>query len=327
MKKNFAIMGCAGFVAPRHLQAIRDTGNSAVVALDTKDSVGILDRYFDDIDFFTEFERFDRHLEKLKRLGKNKKVDYVSICSPNYLHDTHIRFALKNGANAICEKPLVLNPWNLNSLEKLEKETGKKVYTILQLRLHPSIIKLKEKISKNRLTGKNLIDLSYITKRGKWYHYSWKGDISKSGGLATNLGIHFFDMLIWIFGNVVKNEVHYTDKNKIAGYTELDRGKVRWFLSIDKRDLPETILKEGKSAFRSIKINGEELEFSDVFSSLHTEVYKDILAGKGFGIKDARPSIELIHQIRNSEAKITNNKNVHPALMKNLNRITNNEKK
>lgn len=308
--KNFAIMGVGGYVAPRHLKAIKDTGNDLVAALDKNDSVGIIDRYFDNVDFFTEFERFDRHVEKLRKEGKS--VDYISICTPNYLHDSHIRFALRVGANAICEKPLVLNPWNLDQLKDLEKESGKKIFTVLQLRLHPTIMQLK----KEHQDSKEIhdIDLNYITPRGNWYHYSWKGDIEKSGGVATNIGVHFFDMLIWIFGKVKKSEVYYSDKKKMSGFIELEKARIRWFLSIDKNDLPD---KKEMKPFRSIKIDGKELEFSDGFTDLHTEVYKNVLEGKGYTIDDVYPSIELVHNIRTS--KIINNpdeKRIHPFLKK-----------
>ena len=308
--KNFAIIGCAGFIAPRHLKAIKETGNNLIAALDKSDSVGILDKFFDNVDFFTEFERFDRHAEKLKRMDGKNKIDYVSICSPNYLHDSHIRFALRIGADAICEKPLVINPWNLSSLQRLEEETGKRVFTVLQLRLHPALKELKKEVEKSN--KKYDIDLTYITPRGKWYEYSWKGDVSKSGGLATNIGIHFFDMLIWIFGKVVNVEVHHSDKSKIGGYLELENARVKWFLSIDKKDLPKD---SANPSFRSIKIDGKELEFSDVFADLHTEVYKEILAGRGFGIKEVRPCIELADQIRQAKPLINDLKNVHPFML------------
>ncbi len=298
--KNFALIGAAGYIAPRHMKAIKDTGNNLIAALDKCDSVGVIDQYFPKADFFTEFERFDRHIDKLRRSGN--RVDYVSICSPNYLHDAHIRFALRNEADAICEKPLVLNPWNLDALEEIEKETGKKVYNILQLRVHPSIIALKERIEKEYKEEKEKynIDLTYITSRGKWYFISWKGDLSKSGGVATNIGIHFFDMLMWIFGNVKHHEVHYAEPlKKMSGYIELEKANVRWFLSVDYNDLPEEIKQKGQRTYRSITFDGEEIEFSGGFTDLHTVVYKDILNGGGFGINDARPSIELVYQIRN----------------------------
>ncbi len=316
--KNFALIGVGGYVAPRHLKAIKDTGNRLVVALDKHDSVGILDSYFDDVDFFTEFERFDRHVEKLRRKSDEKRIHYVSICSPNYLHDAHIRFALRVRAHAICEKPLVLNPWNLDHLKELEEESGKRVYTILQVRKHPSIIQLKSNVD---LTKTYDIDLTYITSRGKWYYYSWKGDISKSGGVATNIGIHFFDMLSWIFGKKIHQELYLSTPQKMAGYLELEHARIRWFLSLDKTDIPEAILKEGKKTYRSLQIEGKEFEFSTGFTDLHTEVYKDILAGKGYGIDDARPSIEIVHEIRNlpvREVRSLRSDRIHPFLHKML---------
>lgn len=310
--KRFALIGAAGYIAPRHMKAIKDTGNILVVALDRCDSVGIIDSYFPEADFFTEFERFDRYIDKLRRKGEG--IDYVSICSPNYLHDAHIRFALRNDADAICEKPLVLNPWNLDALQEIEEETGKKIYNILQLRVHPAILSLKEKVKseyKNR-TSKYKIDLSYITSRGKWYFISWKGDINKSGGVATNIGIHFFDMLIWIFGDVKHYEVHYSEPlRKMAGYLELEKAEVRWFLSVDSKDLPNGAIKEGKRTYRSITIEGKEIEFSGGFTDLHTVVYQKILNGKGFGINDARPSIELVYMLRNIKP-IGFNERTHP---------------
>ena len=310
--KRFALIGAAGYIAPRHMKAIKDTGNFLVAALDKCDSVGIIDSYFPEADFFTEFERFDRHIDKLRRKGE--KIDYVSICSPNYLHDAHIRFALRNEADAICEKPLVLNPWNLDALQEIEGETGKKIYNILQLRVHPTILYLKEKVEEeyqNR-NFKYKIDLSYITSRGKWYFVSWKGDINKSGGVATNIGIHFFDMLIWIFGDVKHYEVHYSEPlKKMAGYLELEKAEVRWFLSVDSKDLPEVAIKEGKRTYRSITIEGNEVEFSGGFTDLHTVVYQEILQGKGFGIEDARPSIELVYMLRNIKP-IGFNERTHP---------------
>jgi UDP-N-acetyl-2-amino-2-deoxyglucuronate dehydrogenase len=296
--KNFALIGAAGYIAPKHLMAIKETGNKLIVALDKNDSVGVLDQYFYDVDFFTEFERFDRHADKLERKGEEERINYVSICSPNYLHDAHIRFALRIGADAICEKPLVLNPWNLDTLAQLEKESGRKVFNILQLRLHPAIIALKNKIEKEAPKKKYDIDLTYITGRGKWYLFSWKGDISKSGGIATNIGIHFFDMLLWVFGGVKNCEVHESSPEKMSGCIELEKANVKWFLSVDRKDLPEEIKSKGKKTFRSIKINGENLDFTDGFSDLHTLSYKKILEGNGFGIEDARASIELVHKIR-----------------------------
>jgi UDP-N-acetyl-2-amino-2-deoxyglucuronate dehydrogenase len=281
---NFALIGVGGYIALRHLKAIKETGNKLVATLDPHDAVGILDKYFFDVDFFTEFERFDRHAEKLRRKKEDERIQYVSICSPNYLHDAHVRFALRIGADAICEKPLVLNPWNLDALAELEKETGKKIYNILQLRLHPNIILLKEKVEMDYSGKKYNINLTYITSRGKWYFVSWKGNIEKSGGIATNIGIHFFDILMWVFGNVKHHEVHYADSKKMAGYLELEKADVRWFLSLDKNDLPEILLKEGKTTHRSITVDGEEIEFSGGFEDLHTVMYREILTGKGFGI-------------------------------------------
>lgn len=312
--KNFALIGAAGFIAPRHMQAIKDTGNRLVAALDKSDSVGILDKYFDDVDFFTEFERFDRHIEKLRRLNEGKEVHYISICSPNYLHDAHIRFALRVGANAICEKPLVLNPWNLDALKELEQEFGKKIYTILQLRVHPSLIDLKEKVEKSYSGKKYDIDLTYITARGKWYFYSWKGNLEYSGGVATNIGIHFFDMLIWIFGKVEHSDVHHMDERKVGGYLELEKARIRWFLSLDKHDIPPEVLKKGQTTFRSVIMDGQEIEFSGGFTDLHTVIYRQILEGKGFGIEDARPSIQLAYQIRNAHPTGVKKDYSHPML-------------
>ncbi len=298
--KNFALIGAAGYIAPRHLQAIKDTNNVLVAALDRSDSVGILDRYYPDTAFFTEFERFDRHVEKLRRQEAAKHVHYVTIASPNYLHDAHIRFALRVGADAICEKPLVLNPWNADALQELEQETGKRVYNVLQLRLHPSIVALKEKIANEKSVKKHDIELTYITSRGLWYEVSWKGDITKSGGVATNIGIHFFDMLLWIFGPLQQQVVHLANDRKMSGFFELEKARVKWFLSLDRDDLPQEALKAGKTTHRSLTLNGEKFEFSDGFADLHTEVYRHVLAGKGFGIEDAKPSIELAHEIRSA---------------------------
>lgn len=294
--KNFALIGAAGFIAPRHLKAIKDTGNNLVAAMDKFDSVGIIDSYFPHADFFTEFERFDRHIDKLKRQGR--PVDYVSICSPNYLHDSHIRFALRQQADAICEKPLVLNPWNVEALEEIEKETEKKVYTILQLRLHPAIIKLREEVLSDKTNKMFDVDLTYITSRGTWYQHSWKGDESKSGGIATNIGIHFFDMLLWVFGDLKKVEIDKYETDHASGYLELSRAKIKWFLSINENHLPKPVKEQGKRTFRSLKMDNREIEFSDGFTDLHTLSYQEILKGNGFGLKDAKPSIELAHQIR-----------------------------
>ena len=296
--KNFALIGAAGYIAPRHLQAIRDTKNNLVAALDKSDTVGVMDSYFPNADFFTEFERFDRHLDKLKRHGT--AVDFVSICSPNYLHDSHIRFALRQGADAICEKPLVLNPWNVDALAEIERETGKKIYTILQLRLHPSIIALRNKVLNGPKDKVYDVDLTYITSRGNWYHRSWKGEASKSGGIATNIGIHFFDMLIWVFGDV-KNVVVNELKNDVgSGYLELQRARVNWKLSINFDYLPEKVKADGKRTYRSLTMDGEQIEFSDGFTELHTSSYEEILKGKGFGLEEAKASIELSYKIRNS---------------------------
>ncbi len=297
--KNFALIGAAGYIAPRHLKAIQDTNNQLIAALDKFDSVGILDRFFPRADFFVEFERFDRHIEKLKR--NNVSLDYVSICTPNYLHDAHIRMALRRGADAICEKPVVLNPWNIDALIDIEKESGKSIYTILQLRLHPSIQALKKKIAALSSKTKHEVDLTYITSRGNWYAISWKGDESKSGGIVTNIGIHFFDMLSWIFGEVQENQVHYRETGKAAGYLEFEKARVRWFLSIDEEDLPKSIRESNIKTYRSISVDSEEIEFSGGFTELHTESYKDILMGKGFGLLDAKPSIDMVHHIRNAE--------------------------
>lgn len=296
--KNFVLIGAGGYIAPRHMKAIKETGNNLVAALDKHDSVGILDSYFPDADFFTEFERFDRHIEKLKRQGIH--TDYVTVCSPNYLHDAHIRFGLRIGADVICEKPVVLNPWNLDALMEIEKETGHHVYTILQLRLHPSVIAMREKI-KNGPAGKTYkVDLRYITSRGHWYHTSWKGDISKSGGIATNIGVHFFDMLLWIFGPVQQSSVSQHNEDTAAGTLQLEKASVNWFLSIDANNLPEEAKKDGKRTFRSMTVDGEQFEFSDGFTELHTQSYEQILKGNGFLLSETVPSIQLVHQIRNS---------------------------
>lgn len=297
--KNFAITGVAGYVAPRHLRAIQETGNRLVAAVDPHDSVGILDQYFPDSAFFTEFERFDRHIEKLRRGPARERVHYVSVCSPNHLHDAHVRLALRVGANAICEKPLVMNPWNLDQLRELEEESGTRVNTVLQLRVHPRLIELRDRIRKN---GQRRYDvrLTYVTSRGTWYKYSWKGDPERSGGVATNIGIHFFDLLMWLFGDILRTEVHLNESDRVAGNLELRYADVQWFLSLDRKDLPKSVQRE-KRTFRSITVDGTDVEFSGGFTDLHTRVYEDTLAGKGFGIEDARPSIELVHRIRNAD--------------------------
>lgn len=296
--KRFALIGAAGFISPRHLKAIKDTGNILMAALDKHDNVGVMDSYFPDADFFTEFERFDRHLDKLKRKGQG--VEYISICSPNYLHDSHIRFALRYGANAICEKPLVLNPWNLDALREIEKETNRKVFTILQLRLHPSIIALREKIRQSPSNKIYDVDLKYITSRGNWYHSSWKGDVSKSGGIATNIGIHFFDMLIWIFGSVTNVTVNQLKADHASGSLELERARVNWFMSINHDHLPADVKTNNKRTYRTLSLEGKEIEFSEGFTDLHTKSYTEILNGNAFGLDDAQPSIDLVYKIRNT---------------------------
>ncbi len=296
--KNFALIGAAGYIAPRHMKAIKETENDLVAALDKFDSVGIIDSHFPNAAFFTEFERFDRHIDKLKRAGR--ALDYVSICTPNYLHDSHIRFALRQGADAICEKPLVLNPWNIDALAEIEKETGKRIYNILQLRVHPSIIALKEKIDIGPKDKVYNIDLTYLTSRGNWYYTSWKGDEAKSGGIATNIGVHFFDMLSWIFGDLKQNTVHINTHDRSAGYLEFEKARVRWFLSINYDVLPEDIKAKGQRTYRSITIEGEELEFSGGFTDLHTISYKEILKGNGYGLEAPRQAIEIVHDIRHA---------------------------
>jgi UDP-N-acetyl-2-amino-2-deoxyglucuronate dehydrogenase len=297
--KNFALIGAAGFIAVKHMKAIKDTGNNLIAALDKFDSVGIIDSYFPDADFFTEYERFDRHIDKLRHT-QNKRIDYISICTPNYLHDSHMRFALKQQADAICEKPMVLNPWNVEALKDVEKETGKKINNILQLRLHPNIIKLKQEIDQSPPDKRYNIDLTYLTSRGRWYFMSWKGDIQKSGGIATNIGVHFFDMLTWIFGDVQENIVHITNADKAAGILKLKKADVRWFLSIDYNDIPETVKKNGKRTYRSITVDNKEIEFSDGFTDLHTVSYKEILNGNGFGLDAVKNAVQTVYEIRNA---------------------------
>jgi UDP-N-acetyl-2-amino-2-deoxyglucuronate dehydrogenase len=299
--KNFALIGVAGYIAPRHLKAISETGNRLVAAVDPHDSVGILDRYFLDTSFFTEIERFDRFLEKLRRRDPDSRVEYVSICSPNYLHDAHVRLALRVGAHAICEKPLVLSPWNVDQLAEIEGETGCKVYNVLQLRLHDTVRALKAKYEAAPQRERANVCLTYITRRGLWYQHSWKGSVEKSGGLVTNIGIHFFDMLIWLFGAVEHSELHLSTPSRVAGRLELEGATVTWFLSSEASDLPPSAAEAGQAAYRSITIDGEEVEFSDGFAELHTRVYEAVLQGKGFGLEDARPSIEVVHRIRTSE--------------------------
>ena len=297
--KNFALIGAAGYIAPRHMRAIKDTNNVLLAATDPFDSVGIIDSYFPDARFFPEIERFDRHLEKLRR--RDSKIDYVSICSPNYLHDAHIRLALRLKAHAICEKPLVINPWNLDALEELESEYETNVYTILQLRLLPSLVELKKKLESMQNREKVNIDLRYITRRGQWYHTSWKGDETKSGGVTMNIGIHFFDLMMWLFGDVQDTKVAVRQKDKAAGRLELEWATVNWFLSVDEKDLPDEARAEGKYAFRSMKMGDEEIEFSSGFTDLHTKSYSEILNGSGFRLNDARKSIELVYKVRTDD--------------------------
>lgn len=295
---NFALIGAAGYIAPRHMKAIADTGHRIVAALDPFDCMGKMDSFFPDSDFFTEPERFDRHLDKLRRLNQGKNIDYVSICSPNYLHDAHIRLALRNQAHAICEKPLVLNPWNLDALQEIEKESGKKIFTILQLRHHPAILALKKKVDEGSKDKIYNVDLTYFTSRGRWYFISWKGDITKSGGVATNIGVHFFDMLSWIFGKVIDVHVTNSQPDKVSGFLELERARVKWQLSLDVNDIPAEILQRGQRTYRSITVEGEEIEFSQGFTDLHTVAYQKILAGEGYGLEAARNSINIVHKIR-----------------------------
>jgi UDP-N-acetyl-2-amino-2-deoxyglucuronate dehydrogenase len=295
---NFALLGVGGYIAPRHLKAIKDTGNKLIAALDPNDSVGIIDSFFPDVNFFTDFERFERHVEQLKLSSSPQKIDYFSICSPNHLHDAHIRLALRSGANAICEKPLVLNPHNIDLLKKVEANSSGKVFTILQLRLHPAIIKLREQILASPSDKIFDVDLTYITSRGNWYHYSWKGDEAKSGGIATNIGVHFYDMLHFLFGSVKNNIVNLRTAKNASGYLEYDRAKVRWFLSVDSNDLPLEAKKNALTTYRSLNIDGQNVEFSDGFTDLHTKVYEDILRGGGFGLEDNRVAIETVAEIR-----------------------------
>jgi UDP-N-acetyl-2-amino-2-deoxyglucuronate dehydrogenase len=296
--RNFALIGAGGYIAPRHMKAIKETGNKLIAALDPNDSVGVIDSYFPEANFFTEFERFDRHIDKLRRSNHGVSVDYISIASPNYLHDSHMRFALRSGADAICEKPLVLNPWNIDSLVDIERDTGRKVNTILQLRLHPSIIKLRDKVASAKSSDKFDVDLTYITSRGNWYLQSWKGDDKKSGGIATNIGVHFYDMLHFVFGALQDNKVHFSSPTKAAGYLEYVKARVRWFLSVDVNDVPEAIRAGGQRTYRSITVNDDEIEFSDGFTDLHTLSYREILQGKGFGLEENRVAIETVSKIR-----------------------------
>jgi UDP-N-acetyl-2-amino-2-deoxyglucuronate dehydrogenase len=313
MPFNFALIGAAGYIAPRHFKAIADTGNKLVAAADPHDSVGLLDRYSFDVKFFPEIERFDRHLEKLRRGPIEQRVHYVSICTPNYLHDAHVRMALRVGAQAICEKPLVINPWNLDALSELERETGQRVHTILQLRVHPALTALKERLAGEPAGTRHSVQLTYVTARGNWYHTSWKGSVERSGGLATNIGIHLFDLLMWLFGTPRESVVFCNEPRRMAGFIDLPRADVSWFLSVDTRDLPFAPKPGEKSTFRSIRIDGNEVEFSEGFADLHTRVYERTLAGAGFGIDDARPSIELVHAIRVAPLSAPDER-AHPAL-------------
>lgn len=313
--KTFALIGAAGYIAPRHMRAVKELGGDLVAAVDPSDSVGQMDSYFPEARFFVEFERFDRHVDKLRRRGE--LIDFVSICSPNYLHDAHARFALRSGADAICEKPLVLNPWNIDALQEIEQSTGQKVNTILQLRLHPSIIALKEKVAANGRDRKHEVDLTYITSRGRWYYASWKGDEHKSGGIATNIGVHFYDMLTFVFGPLQENRVHHRAADCASGYLEYEKARVRWFLSINRRDLPHNI-PHGQTTFRSITVDGEELEFSGGFTDLHTQSYEQIIADKGFALDEVRPSIETVSHIRTADVD-PNKGEQHPFLSGALN--------
>jgi UDP-N-acetyl-2-amino-2-deoxyglucuronate dehydrogenase len=313
MSKNFAVIGVGGYIAPRHLRAIRDTGNRLMAAADPKDSVGILDQYSFDVKFFTEIERFDRHLEKLRRGPEENRVHYVSICSPNYLHDAHCRLALRVGADAICEKPLVISPWNFDALQELEAETKHRINTILQLRVHPALIQLKQSLEAQG--AQHDVMLTYITSRGPWYHVSWKGQQDKSGGVATNIGVHFFDLLLWLFGSAANLRVYHSSNSCMSGFIELERARVRWFLSVDADDLPPQAKAAGKTTYRSITVDGREIEFSEGFTDLHTRVYEETLAGRGFGIAEARPSIELTYGIRTAPIS-PKDECVHPFLNK-----------
>jgi UDP-N-acetyl-2-amino-2-deoxyglucuronate dehydrogenase len=310
--RNFALMGVGGYIAPRHMKAIYETGNRLVAAVDPNDSVGVLDKYSLTINYFREPERFDRHLFKLQRKSEEERVQYVSICTPNYLHDAHIRLVLRNGAHAICEKPLVINPWNLDGLKQLEEETGKLVYTVLQLRLIPSLIELKRKIASHNDRVK--VELTYITGRGKWYFVSWKGSESHSGGIATNIGIHLFDLMLWLFGPAHQSEIYFREAESISGFISMERADVSWFLSLDPKYIPEKIRHQGKNTFRSIKVEGSDIEFSEGFADLHTKVYEEILNGKGYGIEEARASISFVNELRKSEIKASMRQKAHPLL-------------
>jgi UDP-N-acetyl-2-amino-2-deoxyglucuronate dehydrogenase len=298
--KNFALIGAAGYIAPRHMQAISDTGNRLVAAVDPHDSVGVLDRYFPDARFFTEIERFDRHVERLRREKRPERVHYLTVCSPNYLHDAHCRLGLRIRADVICEKPLTINPWNVDALMELEQEFGQRVYTVLQLRLLPVLQKLKQELEDRASRGRAQLCLSYVTRRGPWYQTSWKGDPSKSGGVAMNIGVHFFDLLLWLFGSCRRAEVHHATPDKMAGFLDLETADVTWFLSLDRADLPDGYFEAGRPAYRSLTMNGREIEFSEGFTELHTAAYREILAGRGFGLMDAKPSVDLVYALRSA---------------------------
>lgn len=313
MTKNFAVIGVGGYIAPRHLRAIKETGNRLLAAVDPKDSVGVLDQYSFDIRFFTEIERFDRFIEKLRRGPDAERIHYVSVCSPNYLHDAHCRLGMRIGADVICEKPLVINPWNLDALEEIEAETKHRVHTILQLRVHPSLIELRNALKDSK--DVHDVELTYITSRGPWYQVSWKGDHEKSGGVATNIGIHFFDLLMWLFGPVSGIKVYHKEEDRMSGFIELERARVRWFLSVDRADLPEHARAMNKTTYRSITVDGKEIEFSEGFTDLHTKVYQETLNGNGFGIQDARPSVQLTYDIRKTPVSRLDTL-AHPALKK-----------
>jgi UDP-N-acetyl-2-amino-2-deoxyglucuronate dehydrogenase len=316
--KNFALIGAAGYIAPRHMQAIFDTGNRLVAAVDPHDAVGVLDRYFPDARFFTEIERFDRHLERLRRERRPERVDYVSVCSPNYLHDAHCRLGLRIHADVVCEKPLTINPWNIDALAELEQEFGQRVYTILQLRLLPMLQELKRSLEAERPRQRANICLSYITRRGPWYQISWKGDSSKSGGVVMNIGVHFFDLLLWLFGACRHSEVHYASAQKMSGFLELESADVKWFLSVDRADLPDGYAQSGRPAYRSLTLNGRELEFSEGFTELHTAAYREILAGRGFGLADAKPSVEMVYALRSAPLVAALPERAHPLLRRAL---------
>ncbi|MCO5171742.1 MAG: Gfo/Idh/MocA family oxidoreductase [Planctomycetes bacterium] len=311
---NFGLVGAAGFVAPRHLKAIRDTGNRLIAAADPHDSVGVLDGYFPEARFFTEIERFDRHLEKLRRRSDDERMHYLSVCSPNYLHDAHVRLALRLGADAICEKPLVINPWNLDELAELEAETGRRIHAVMQLRYHPALLALRERLRAEPARAPRDVVLTYVSRRGAWYHVSWKGSEEKSGGLAMNLGVHFFDLLVWLFGPVEASALHLRSPGRMSGAVTLERARVRWLLSVDLRDVPAAAREAGKTAWRSLTIDGEEVEFSDGFGDLHTRVYEDVLAGGGLSIEDARPGIDLVHAIRTADPAAPPRGEGHPLL-------------